>query len=612
MIFYESYYANGNGLSLDVPVTPTATNPENYKIPFVSIQYNAAGTEATLTIYSPLTSPGSYGGELASPSGFATPSKVIATNANFTTITGLTPGVSLALRLRAYTGANQTGQYGPYYYDYITPPKPANVASPTATTSKTQIPPSSAYDRWWQEEKGSLAPNTGTYSSSGIETGIKLENKIYTGGESHAAAYATIENRVVQNSLFKISVKDSDKKVFSIATKSTNISTGYNYYTFGTSLFFQSDVNNVEGSGGIGFFTSNNGLTGYYILIQTTSNLSNDSDKEVKIIKMVNGKRTILNDSQQGSVSKTLTGILGGISYKVDVNVKRTNNSVTIDAYINNFKITAKDTTASSGTPTPLTTVLPTTNGIAMFAATGTAAFDYIYASPLTEEQYETGIIKNIYEGKYGVKTLEFLYGDKIIGDKTISAQQPAFLEEFGTVARELRKIKVKYEARPADPIYASVGINKYVSVIGERLTSFGAEIYVINNAGTFVPLDDSNLYSFSIIGNYVVTTGQHEYISNELSPTTIPEPIIFESSWIQKESDAKNLTTWIQNQWSKQQQVVEMEIFSNPLISVGDIIAISYPKNGLTGTEKFVITRVSNEFREGLSTSITARSIYS
>jgi len=84
------------------------------------------------------------------------------------------------------------------------------------------------------------------------------------------------------------------------------------------------------------------------------------------------------------------------------------------------------------------------------------------------------------------------------------------------------------------------------------------------------------------------------------------------QTAWIQREDDAKNLATWIQTQWSKQQRVIEMEIFSNPLISVGDIITVNYPKNDLDGTQKFVVTRVSSSFREGLNTSISARSIYS
>ena len=199
-----------------------------------------------------------------------------------------------------------------------------------------------------------------------------------------------------------------------------------------------------------------------------------------------------------------------------------------------------------------------------------------------------------------------------LIENKNISSGQSAWLEEFGTTARELKQIKIKYQDRPSDPLFATVGINKLANILGQRLTSFGAEVFVLNNSGMMIPLADGNLYSFAVVGNSITISGEHEYNSNTLSDTTTPEPVVFETAWIQREDDAKNLATWIQTQWSKQQRVVEMEIFSNPLISVGDIITINYPKNDLDGTQKFVVTRVNNSFREGLNTSISARSIYS
>ena len=54
------------------------------------------------------------------------------------------------------------------------------------------------------------------------------------------------------------------------------------------------------------------------------------------------------------------------------------------------------------------------------------------------------------------------------------------------------------------------------------------------------------------------------------------------------------------------------MGIFANPLISVGDIVTINYADNGLDGVEKFLIVQVNQNFDRGLSTSVTARSIYS
>ena len=54
------------------------------------------------------------------------------------------------------------------------------------------------------------------------------------------------------------------------------------------------------------------------------------------------------------------------------------------------------------------------------------------------------------------------------------------------------------------------------------------------------------------------------------------------------------------------------MEVFGNPAIEVGDVINITYAKNNLDGTQKFLVTNVNISFDEGVSTSITARSIYS
>ena len=76
--------------------------------------------------------------------------------------------------------------------------------------------------------------------------------------------------------------------------------------------------------------------------MQTTSNLSKNSDQEVQILKIVNKKKIKLNDSQENNPSKTLTGIIGATSYKVDIKVKVASGVRVIDVYINNFKIRTK------------------------------------------------------------------------------------------------------------------------------------------------------------------------------------------------------------------------------------------------------------------------------
>jgi hypothetical protein len=410
--------------------------------------------------------------------------------------------------------------------------------------------------------------------------------------------------KVIQKSLFQItsSGESSKKNQYSVAVKNMEIVTTGNYYNVGTGLFFKGTEKNTRAAGGVGFFTSNNGLDGYYVKLETTSNLPDSgSDRPLSIFKVKNGVITPLKDSQEDN-KKSLAYLAQGVSYKVDIRVKIQQSVVAIDVFINNFKVTAVDSTDT----------LPATSNMAVFSNANSTVFDYVYSIPLSEKQYEDGIIGNQYAGRFGSTTLDFLYGDKLSSGFENSAIPGGAIDEFGTVARELLKVNIKYDARPAFPIIPSLGLNQYVQFLGYRLNSFGAEVYVLNNAGTFIPLDDSRFASFSIIGNTLVQSGQNEYLDKTINEFTVPEQVTFESTWIQREEDAKQISKWIKDQWSKKQSVCELEVFSNPLISVGDIVTINYPSNGLNGTEKFIVLGINNSFDGGLSTKITTRSIYS
>jgi hypothetical protein len=52
------------------------------------------------------------------------------------------------------------------------------------------------------------------------------------------------------------------------------------------------------------------------------------------------------------------------------------------------------------------------------------------------------------------------------------------------------------------------------------------------------------------------------------------------------------------------------MEVFGNPLISVGDIVTVKYTYQGFAGIEKLIVTSVSHRYSNGLETSITCRTL--
>ena len=600
--WYPEWYMINGGYT-----APTDPVPANYTIPFVSVIVTSP-TEVTIVAGSPTTIPGSYSGVASTEanfSGFSAIDHRPFTDADgIVFLTGLLPGIKYYLRVRAHSGTNATGTYGEYIYETFTMPKFASVSSPSASTSGTTTPTTPTYtDESTQSKIMKILE----------EESLDLSNSIMSQVEKVGTSTAFSGNRELQRSYLKVTSTNKDSNSYSVAIKNIpGFSTSYKRYSFGAGILFASTLTNLRSGGGIGFFTNSTGTNGYYIELQTDQSQSNDKDKSLKIYKIVNTKRIYLQDSQDKDSGRLLGGVLTSTLYKldVDVTVDTSVGVVVIDVYVNNFKVTAVDTKVGTSTDPKKNIISPTAN-VALFSKLHTTAFDYVYANPVSATQIADTSSRKIYDGQYSSSTIDFTFGEKVAQNFNSPDNKVSFIEEFGKTVREIRHVKANFAQSAAIPLYASTGINKFATILGSKFSNHAAEIFVINNASSFIPLSVGNEQQFFVLGNYVDNGSQHEY-TEPVSESTPLEPATFQSMWIQSESDAKALYGWIKNQWSRQQQSVNMEIFGNPAIEVGDIITINYPKNDLDGTKKFLVTNVNTSFDEGVSTSITARSIYS
>lgn len=86
--------------------------------------------------------------------------------------------------------------------------------------------------------------------------------------------------------------------------------------------------------------------------MQTDQSQSDTKDKSLKIYKIVNTKRIYLEDSQDKDSGRLLGGVLTSTLYKldVDVTVNTSTGIVVIDVYVNNFKVSAVDTSVANTT----------------------------------------------------------------------------------------------------------------------------------------------------------------------------------------------------------------------------------------------------------------------
>ena len=387
------------------------------------------------------------------------------------------------------------------------------------------------------------------------------------------------------------------------------------HYAFGTKMFLESIIDRTKQSAGFGFFVDGQGNDGYYILIDSTETAGAVNKKEVRICKVKGGDIRVLNDTQKNTVS-SLNGVYGGRSYDVDVKVKVQLSSVKISVYINGFLITATDSSGlyedENGKST-VNQILKPTNTIALVCKYGEAIFDYVYGTDIDETAYnDSEFVKNMYRGSFSNDYLNLGFGDMIYNNsiEEDNAAKPVGLDEFGTSVREIRKVDLRYKSAPAYPIKFSTGLNTSVKILGSKLSNFGGETYVLNNSSALTPLNDEQSATFYLYGDTIAPSGTMEYNSDILSDYINQEPVVFESSWLQNLSDVEALGSWIKNNIVNKGKLINLSVFGNPFIAVGDIVSVKYSYQGLDGTQKFIVTNVRHTFSDGLDTEITCRSL--
>jgi len=387
------------------------------------------------------------------------------------------------------------------------------------------------------------------------------------------------------------------------------------HYAFGTKMFLESTIDRTRQSAGLGFFVDGQGNDGYYIFINSTETAGAVNKKEVRICKVKGGDIRVLNDTQKNTVT-SLNGVYGGRSYDIDVKVKVQLSSIKINVYINGFLITATDSSGmyeDENGKSSVNQMLKPTKTIALVCKYGEAIFDYVYGTDILEKAYnDSEFVSNMYRGAFSNDYLNIGFGD-IVYNNSIeedNAAKPAAIDEFGTSVREIRKVSLRYNSAPAYPINFSTGLNTSVKILGSKVSNFGGETYVLNNSSALTPLNDEKAATFYLYGDTIAPSGTLEYNSDILSEYINQEPVIFESSWLQNLSDVEALGTWIKDNIVNKGKLINLSVFGNPFIAVGDIVSVKYSYQGLDGTQKFIVTSVRHSFSDGLDTEITCRSL--
>lgn len=434
-----------------------------------------------------------------------------------------------------------------------------------------------------------------------------LSSKGYTASKLNLSTYAssvvplssvTAINQSADNiSALAISASGSRDEIYIVgkniqlplSSGNTNLS-DTSIFQIGTAIGFK--LENQENIGvnqcsGMTFFWNPSTSTGYLLLMYSTRTAQNQSQKtEASFYKVVNGYPVLLATVNSNIFEQSFYGL--------DILVEKTGTQNNIFLNVNGAT-TKEEKIVDSLDPIPATPYVGLVAG-----GQSTAYFDYLYAVKRSSFVMDIGasrssgrIIANSF-----FKTFKF--------EETTRDGQ--FLDEFGDVVREIYMVEAQY-----DQTYAieATATDPFAQVVGQRLGHFSGQFYVFNTSGATIALADGQDKDLFIYGKQVSNTGQNSFSTDD--KITDPRQVTsFDTQWIQSKESAKDLAEFLVNQWSKSTVDLDLEIFGNPLLQVGDVVNVDYSSRGFSTDTKFVIRSVDHDLGTGLNTKIKVRSIYS
>ena len=498
------------------------------------------------------------------------------------------------------------------------------IVSATDTKSLThEVSTKALADEWagtkWNSTAGTFTPSQYVFQLTNMtpDTTNNLVNPVSRSFMTLTAPNVTS----TPNTDPALPPKYTNNTVYSMATINANY-TGKKNFIIGTNMYFPliKDPKTKEITGnqrtlaGVAFSLSSNNSSGYMLTMGTSQNTNVDKAyKDINFYKIVDGKPVSMITSQKDEDGTIITNINGGELYRVDI--KATDQTINGQAS-RVFKIMVNNKQFSVVDTTPLTL----TNKIGLVSLQGIAAFDYVYASAISDEDFVSNNYFSIYHGFLGSGSFIVKNFSDFVFDKGPDPEYPVWVKEFGPVARELRRVQSRYANAPVFPRYPILVQNPDVSIVGSSLDSYTMDVFVMNNTGAFTPLDNGAERQFIVVGDYLGPNDPYEYMDPKLTDADKAEQIGFESVWIQKESEAKNLADWITKQWSNQQRVLTIDTFINPILQIGDVVEVSYPLNNLYSSEdtnppyvgKYVVLGLDTTYGDDpATTTVTCRSIY-
>lgn len=104
------------------------------------------------------------------------------------------------------------------------------------------------------------------------------------------------------------------------------------------------------------------------------------------------------------------------------------------------------------------------------------------------------------------------------------------------------------------------------------------------------------------------IVEGESYEVSRVIDDKSGSGELSIETPWVQNESAATATLALIASSFDTKFKSVNVEIFGNPLVQLGDLVKLTYDvgKISFNDSKYYIVSRISQSFEMGLSTSLT------
>jgi hypothetical protein len=203
------------------------------------------------------------------------------------------------------------------------------------------------------------------------------------------------------------------------------------------------------------------------------------------------------------------------------------------------------------------------------------------------------------------------------------------FIDDFGPIAHEVREFDVKFTKTPV--LHSRIYLSNETQIICPEYNGnpFGAKFILANVARTNAVGNGSDTLMFGtnnpvnqntlIYGRTVTQAAVATYSINDILGMSSKGirgvnrrgamSVTVSSPWLQSLAAATAVGNWIISNWSTGQDEVVITAFGNPLLQLGDLVAVNFPLLNMAAADsKYFVVSVANTFNAGLETSLTLR----